>query len=114
MDRTTLLRIIALGFLVYGAYNAFLLPAMLFAPTSLILLVGTIAKAALAVASAFGIWTRKPWAPAAIVITGIAVAVLWLLYGFVLGIVAYLYALVWAALSVVLTVVVAAYVQRAR
>ena len=113
MDRTTLLRIIALGFLLYGLYNALLLPAMLVAPTSPILLVGTIAKTALAAMSAFGIWTRKPWAPAAIVLTGIVVAVLWLLYAFVLGIVAYLYALAIAVVAVVITIAVAVYVQRA-
>ena len=108
MDRTTLLRVIAVGFLLYGVYNVLLLPAMLVAPTTPILLVGTIAKATLALVAAFGVWTHKPWAPAAIVITGLVIAVLWLLYGFVLGIVAYLYAIVVAGLTLILMIVLAA------
>ena len=112
MDRTTLLRVTAIGFLLYGVYNAILLTTMLAAPTEPILLAGTIVKTALACLAAFGIWTGKRWAPASIVLTGVAIAVLWLLYGFVLGIVAYLYALVIAVLTVLLMIVLAAYVQR--
>lgn len=107
MDRTTLLRVIAIGFLLYGVYNALLLPAMLVAPTTPILLIGTIAKTALAFAAAFGVWTSKPWASTAIVFTGVVIAVLWLLYGFVLGIVAYLYAVMVAALALILAIVLA-------
>jgi hypothetical protein len=112
VDRTTLLRVLALGFLIYGAYNAFLLPALLVAPTAPVILVGTIAKTALAAIAAFGIWTRKSWASAVIVLTGVVIAALWLTYGFVLGIVAYLYAIVIAGLALLLMIVTAAYVQR--
>jgi hypothetical protein len=107
VDRTTLLRVIAIGFLLYGIYNALLLPAMLVAPATPILLIGTIAKATLACVAAFGVWTGKRWAPAVVVLTGVVIAVLWLLYGFVLGIVAYLYAVAMAALALVLTIVLA-------
>jgi hypothetical protein len=112
VDRTTLLRLIAIGFLFYGIYNAILLTAMLAAPTEPILLIGTIARTALALVVAFGVWTGKRWSSAAIVLTGVTIAVLWLLYGFVLGIVAYLYAVVIAALTVLLMIVLAVYVQR--
>ena len=112
MDRTTLLRLIAIAFLIYGVYNALLLPGMLVAPTAAILLAGTIAKTALAFLVAFGIWSRKPWTPAAVVLTGIVIAALWLTYGFVLGIVAYLYAIAMAGFALLLAIVVAAYVQR--
>ena len=112
MDRTTLLRLIAIGFLLYGVYNAILLTTMLAAPTEPILLAGTIVKTALACLAALGIWMSKRWAPAAIVLTGVAIAVLWLLYGFLLGIVAYLYAVVIAALALLLMIILAAYVQR--
>lgn len=107
MDRTTLLRIIAIGFLLYGVYNALLLPAMLVAPTAPAVLIGTIAKTALALVAAFGVWTSARWAPAVIVLMGVAIAVLWLLYGFVLGIVAYLYAVVIAGLTLLLMIVLA-------
>ena len=67
VDRTTLLRLIAIGFLIYALYNALVLLGMLVAPTATILLLGTIAKTALAFIVAFGVWSRKPWAPASIV-----------------------------------------------
>jgi hypothetical protein len=110
--RTTLLRVIALGFLLYGVYNAFLLPAMLVAPTAPVLLVGTLAKTALAAIAAFGVWTGRSWASTVIVLTGVVIAALWLTYGFVLGLVAYLYAIVIAGLALLVMIVTAAYVQR--
>jgi hypothetical protein len=112
VDRTTLLRVLALGFLIYGVYNAFLLAALLVAPTAPVILLGTIAKMALAAIAAFGIWTGKSWASAVIVLTGVVIAALWLTYGFVLGIVAYLYAIAIAGLTLLLMIVAAAYVQR--
>ena len=67
MDRTAMLRVLALGFLIYGVYNALLLPALLVAPTSPVILVGTIAKTALAAIAALGVWTGKSWASTVIV-----------------------------------------------
>jgi hypothetical protein len=104
------LRLIAVGFFVYAVYSGSFLPAMLVAPTSAILLIGTLAKTALAVACGVGIWTGQPWAPAIVVLTGIVIAVLWLLYGFVLGIVAYLYGVAMAVVAILVTMLVAAYV----
>jgi hypothetical protein len=112
VDRTTLIRLLAIGFLIYGVYNALLLLGILVAPASAILLVGAIAKTASAFIVAFGLWSRKPWASAAVVLTGVVIAVLWLAYGFVLGIVAYLYAIVMAGLALLLAIVIASYVQR--
>ena len=85
---------------------------MLVAPTAPVILAGTIAKMALAAIAAFGVWTGKSWAPAVIVLTGVVLAALWLTYGFVLGIVAYLYAIAIAGLTLLLMIVAAAYVQR--
>jgi hypothetical protein len=112
VDRTTLLRVIAIGFLFYGVYNLLLLPAMLVAPTAPVLLLGTVAKTVLAAIAAFGVWTGRSWAPTVIVLTGVVIAALWLTYGFVLGLVAYLYAIVIAGLALLLMIVAAAYVQR--
>ncbi|HUK33438.1 MAG TPA: hypothetical protein VLV86_05990 [Vicinamibacterales bacterium] len=113
MNRTALLRLIAVLFLIYGLYNALLLPGMFVAPVP-ILLAGTLAKVLLALAAAVGVWTGQRWAPAIIVLTGAVVAALWLTYAFVLGIVAYLYAIGVAAVAVVLMIAVAGYVQRGR
>jgi hypothetical protein len=91
VDRTTVLRVIAIGFFFYALYTASFLTGMLVGPTRPILLIGAVAKTALALACAIGIWTGQRWAPAVIVLAGLVIAVLWLLYGFVLGFVAYLY-----------------------
>jgi len=111
MDRTAVLRGIAIAFLLYGLYAASFVPGLVVAPAVPILLMGTLAKAALACAAALGVWTGRPWAPTAIVLTGVVIAALWLFEGFVLGIVAYLYALGAAVLAVLVTFVAAAYVR---
>lgn len=111
MDRTTALRVIAIGFFFYALYTASFLTGMLAAPTSPILLIGTVAKTLLAVACGIGIWTRQHWAPAIVALTGIVIAVMWLLYGFVLGIVAYLYGVAMALVAILVAMLVAAYVR---
>jgi len=111
VDRTIALRVIAFGFFLYALYTASFLLGMVAAPTSPILLIGTLAKTVLALACAFGIWTKQPWAPAAVVLIGVVIAVLWLVYGFVLGVVAYLYGVAMAVLAIVVTMLVAAYVR---
>jgi hypothetical protein len=109
MDRTTVRGGIALAFLLYGLYAASFVPGLVVAPSVPILLIGALAKAALACAAAFGVWTGRPWAPAAIVLAGVVIAALWLIEAFVLGIVAYLYALGAAVLAIVVTFAAAAY-----
>jgi hypothetical protein len=111
VDRTIALRVIAVGFLLYGVYTASFLTGMLVAPASPILLIGTLAKTLLALACALGIWTRQRWSPAIVVLLGIVVAVLWLLYGFILGIVAYLYGVAMAVVAILVMMLVAAYVR---
>jgi hypothetical protein len=110
VDRTTVLRVIAVGFFFYALYTASFLIGMVVAPAP-ILLIGTLAKAVLAIACGVGIWTAQRWAPAMIVLTGIVIAVLWLVYGFVLGIVAYLYGIAMALMAIIVTTLVAAYVR---
>jgi len=103
--------VIAVGFLLYALYTASFLTGMLVAPTSPILLIGTLAKTLLALACAFGIWTRQRWAPAIVVLIGIVIAVLWLLFGFVLGIVAYLYGVAMAVVAILVTMLLSAYIR---
>jgi hypothetical protein len=107
-----MLRGIAVGFFFYALYAASFLPGMLVAPTAPILLIGTVAKTALAFACGIGTWTGQRWAPAIVILTGVVIAALWLSYGFVLGIVAYFYAVAMAVVAVVVSIVVAGYVKR--
>jgi hypothetical protein len=110
VDRTTVLRVIAVGFFFYALYTASFLIGMVIAPSP-ILLIATLSKTALAIACGVGIWTGQRWAPAMVVLTGIVIAVSWLLYGFVLGIVAYLYGIAMALMAIIVTILLAAYVR---
>ena len=102
---------IAIGFFLYALYSASFVPGMVVAPAVPILLIGAIAKTALAFACGIGIWMGRSWAPALVVLTGIVVAVLWLIYGFVIGIVAYLYGIAMATVAILVALFVAAYVR---
>ena len=59
-----------------------------------------------------GVWRSQPWAAGVVVLLGACVAAMWLVEGFVLGIVAYLYAPLVAVLAIVVALVIAAYVNR--
>jgi len=110
VDRTIVLRVIAIGFFLYALYTASYLVGMVAAPSP-ILLIGALAKTALAVASGVGIGTGQRWAPVIVVLTGVVIAAVWLLYAFALGIVPYLYGIAMALLALFVTMLVAVYVR---
>ncbi len=111
MDRDLVPRVIAVVLAGFCVYSALFVPSLLAGPVSPALLIGTIGKAALAGAAAVGVWTGRRWAGAAIVATGVTTAALWIVEGFVLGLVAYLYAVFVAVVAIVLALVAAAFVQ---
>jgi membrane protein YdbS with pleckstrin-like domain len=76
------------------------------------LLLGFVLQAVCAVAAALGVWRGQRWAAGAVVLLGVAIAGTWLFEGFILGIVAYLYALLVAVIALIVTLVIAAYVNR--
>src|SRR5690349_10847764 len=78
--------------LAYGLYAASYIPGLLVGTVPPILLIGRVVEAVLAFAAAVGVWTRRGWAPACVLALAVAIAVMWLVESFVLGIVAYLYA----------------------
>ena len=57
-------------------------------------------------------WRDQRWAAAVVVLLGVCVAATWLVEAFVLGIVAYLHALLVAVLAIVAALLIAAYVNR--
>jgi len=77
-----------------------------------LLLIGFVLQAVCALAAAFGVWRGRPWAAGVVVLLGLSIAATWLIEGFVLGIVAYLHGLVAAVLAIVVTLVIAAYLNR--
>jgi len=114
MNRTTTLLLIAVALAGYGVYAASYVPGMLAGSPAPALLIGFILQAACALAAALGVWRGRRWAAVAVVLLGVSIAGTWLFEGFILGIVAYLYALLVAAIGLLTALVIAAYVNRQR
>lgn len=114
MNRSTTLLLIAVALAGYGLYAAsYGLPMLVGTPVPA-LLVGFVLQAACALAAALGVWRARRWAAVAVVLLGVSIAGTWLFEGFILGIVAYLHALLVAAIALILALVIAAYVNRQR
>lgn len=112
MGRPPIVIAVAAILAAYGVYVASFLPALLVGTALPFLLVTTIVKSVLAFVAAWGVWAEQRWASGALILLGVMIAATWLVEGFVLGLVAYLRALVIAVLAVLLAVTAAAYVQR--
>ena len=111
-DRSTALLLIVVALAGYGVYIVGYVPAMLLGQPVPLLLIGFILQVVCALAAAVGVWRGQPWAAGAVVLLGVTIAATWLIEGFVLGIVAYLHALLVAVLAIVVTLIIAAYVNR--
>lgn len=111
-DRFSALVLIALGLAGYGLYIAAYVPAMVIGPPVPLLLIGFVLQVVCAFAAAIGVWRAWPWAPGAVILLGVCIAATWLVEAFVLGIVAYLHALLVAVLAIVVALLIAAYVDR--
>ena len=111
-DRSTVLLLIAVELAGYGVYTAAYVPAMLLGQPMPLLLIGFVLQAVCALAAAVGVWRRQPWAAGVVVLLGVSIAATWLVEAFVLGIVAYLDAILVAVLAIVVALIIAAYVNR--
>ena len=105
--------IIALALVFYGLWKAAFVPAMFVGHTALLLAIGFLAQVVLAVAAAVGVWLAQPWASLALILLGASIAATYLVEAFVLGIVAYLYALFASVVALVVTFLLAAWVDGA-
>ena len=114
MNRSTTLLLMAVALAAYGVYAASFVPAMMVGPTMPALLIGFVLQAVCALAAAFGVWRGQRWAVGAVVLLGVFIAGTWLFEGFILGIVAYLHALLVAVIALVVTLAIAVYVNRER
>ncbi len=113
MSRSITLLLIAVVLGGYGLYAAGHVPALLAGPLVPLLLIGFVLQAIFGFAAAFGTWRPRPWAGAAAILLGVCIAGTWLSEAFILGIVAYLSALAAAAIALIATVLIAAYLDRA-
>ena len=111
-DRSTALSLIAVALAGYGVDIATYVPSMVVGGPVPLLLIGFVVQAVCALAAAFGVWRRRPWAPGVMVLLGASIAITWLVEGFVLDIVAYLHALLVAVLAIAVALILAAYVKR--
>jgi hypothetical protein len=85
---------------------------MLDGPSVPALLIGFVLRAVCALAAALGIWRGGRWAVSAVVLLGLSIAGTWLFEGFIPRIVAYLRAVLVAVIAMVVTLIIAAYVNR--
>jgi len=112
MNRSTALLLIAIALAVFGIYRALYVPGMLIGPSVPLLLIGFLLQAVFGIVAGVGVWRGASWAPLAIVLLGASVAVT-ALFEVLLGVIAYLRALLDAAVAILVTVLMAAYVGRA-
>lgn len=114
MNRSTSLLVIAVALAGYGVYAASYVLPLLVGPPAPALLVAFVLQAVCALAAAFGVWRHQRWAAGVVVLLGVSVAATWLFEAFILGIVAYLRALLVAAFALVLALAIARYVNGQR
>jgi hypothetical protein len=114
MNRPAALLLIAVGLIVYGAYRALHVPALLVGPPVPALLVCFVLQAVFGIVAGVGVWVGARWSALLIVLVGAATVVTVLVESFVLGIVAYLPALLEILVAVVVSLVLATYVGKRR
>src|SRR5215831_14871139 len=106
MDRPRVWLAIAIALCVFGVYRALHVPGMLIGPPALLLLLGVVLQAAFGILAGVGAWRGASWTPVAILLLGVSIAAAALI-DVVLGIRAYFYAFVEAAVAMGAAVVLA-------
>jgi hypothetical protein len=111
LNRSTTLLLIAIALAGYGIYRALFIPAMLVGPPVPLLLVGFLLQVMSGIVAGVGVWRGARWAAVAIVLLGASIAATALIEGFILGILAYLRALLEGVAALVVTFLLGAYVN---
>jgi hypothetical protein len=114
VERSLALLLIAGALAAYGVWQALYAIAMLPGATSPLLLLAFTLQAVLAILAAIGVWRQQRWAGAALLLLGVSIAATALVEAFVLGIIAWLYALLLAVAAIVIALMLGAYVNRSR
>jgi hypothetical protein len=112
MSRDLPTTVIVVGLAAYGIYVALYIPPMLVGRPPTAILFAFLLQTVAALMGAAGVWTRRSWAPLAIVVLGAAIAATSLMEGFFLGIISYNHAVAVAVIGLVVTILAAGYVSR--
>ena len=109
MNRSTALLLIATALVGFGIYRALYLPGMFVAPLGSLLLIGFLLQSVCGIAAGVGVWRRARWALLTIGLLGASI-VATALIEVILGLVAYLRALLDAVVAIVVTILLVRYV----
>ena len=112
MERSLALPLIAGALAAYGVWKASSAIAMLPGPALPLLLLAFALQAVLAILAAIGVWRQQRWAGVVLLLLGATIAATVLVEAFVLGIIAWLYALLLAIAAIVIALMLGAYVNR--
>ena len=112
MERRTASMLIALALAVYGGYRLLYAITMLPVPASPLMLIAFGVQAVLAILAAIGVWRQQRWAAVALLLLGASIAMTALAEAFVLGIIAWLYAILIAIAAIVVALLLGAYLNR--
>jgi peptidoglycan/LPS O-acetylase OafA/YrhL len=110
VNRSTALLLIAIGLVGFGVYRALYLPGMFVDPQAPLLLVGFLLQAAFGIAAGVGTWRRARWAPLTIGLLCVSI-VATALIEVIIGMIAYLRALLDAVVAIVVTTLLVRYVR---
>ena len=111
VERRAALLLMAIALGVYGVYHAIYVITMFPDPASLQLMLLFTVQAVLAFACSIGIWRKRRWAAAAVLWLGASIAVTVLIEAFVLGVIAWLRALVTAVAAMLIAVILGGYLR---
>jgi hypothetical protein len=114
VERSLALLLIAGVLGAYGVWQALRAITMIPGLTSPLLFLAFALQAVLAILAAVGIWRRQRWAGAVLLLLGASIAATALVEAFVLGIIAWLYALLLSVAAIVIALLLGAYVNRSQ
>ena len=110
MNRPSALLLIAIALVGFGIYRALYLPGMLIDPQVPLLLVAFLLQAVFGIVAGVGVWRRVRWASLAIGLLCASI-VATALIEVIIGIIAYLRALLDAVVAIVVTIFLVRYVR---
>ena len=115
MRRSTFNVVVAIVLGLFGLYVLSYIPPMLAGtPPAPLLAAGFVIQACAALLAAVGVWVGAAWAPGAVLVLGIAIAVTECAEAFLVGVIPYDHALLVSVIAILLALFVAGIVRKPR